>query len=67
MATYREIREWVRDKYGFVPQDCWIAHVKETVGLPVRRAHERNEQRLKPCPEDKQTPIKEALKNFRII
>ena len=29
MATYHEIQEYVEAKYGFVPNTCWIAEVKE--------------------------------------
>ncbi|PKL58077.1 MAG: hypothetical protein CVU42_15550 [Chloroflexi bacterium HGW-Chloroflexi-4] len=68
MATYIEIQKWVKEKYGFVPKTCWIAHVKEISGLSVRRAHNRiNEKRMKPCPENRFEPIQAALKHFRII
>ncbi len=36
LATYQQIQEWVRQQYGFVPETCWIAHVKESCGLPLR-------------------------------
>ena len=63
-ATYEKIAEYVKSKYGFVPQPCWIAHVKELCGLPVRRAWNRQgEQRKNPCPKDKVKYIKEAI-NF---
>ena len=38
MATYKEIQEYVKDKYGFQPKTCWIAHMKEVCGLPVKVA-----------------------------
>jgi len=37
--TYAEIAECVKLRHGFVPKTCWIAHVKELNGLPVRVAH----------------------------
>jgi hypothetical protein len=38
MATYAEIRAYVRKRSGYVAKDCWIAHVKALNGNPVRRA-----------------------------
>ena len=38
MVTYDDIEGYVRRYYDFVPKSCWIAHVKELNGLPVRRA-----------------------------
>ena len=68
MATYKEIQEWVKQKYGFVPKTCWIAHVKEISGVSVSRATNRlGEERLVPCPLEKVKPIQAALKHFRIL
>jgi len=33
-ATYSEIQQYVKSKYGKVVKTCWIAHVKELSGLP---------------------------------
>jgi hypothetical protein len=38
MATYEQIQDYVRKKYGFIPKTCWIAHVKEMCGLQMRKA-----------------------------
>lgn len=68
MATYRQIQEWVRQKYGFVPKTCWIADVKQRSGLSVRRASNRiSNSRVYPCPKDKEGPIKAALKHFNML
>jgi len=69
MATYQEIQTWIRTKYGFSIETCWIAHVKEICGLPVRPAPNRKslEPRKKPCPEDKMGVIKEAFRHFGIL
>lgn len=32
MATYKEIQQYVKLKYGFTPKTCWIAHMKEMYG-----------------------------------
>jgi hypothetical protein len=69
MATYREIQDYVRDRYGFEAQTCWIAHVKELSGLQVRHAHNRQnkQRRVKPCPPEKVEPIREALRHYRML
>ncbi len=68
MATYQQIQEYVKAKYDFLPHTCWIAHVKELSGLPVRRAHNRQgSRRVNPCPPDKQVPIREALNHFGML
>ena len=61
--TVRQVQNYVRQHYGFVPKSCWIADVKEREGLPVRRAWNRRpgEGRDNSCPPDKRAPIKEAL------
>ena len=69
MATYKEIQSYVKSKYGFQPKTCWIAHMKELCGLPVKVSHNRYslEKREKPCPDDKQLAIKDAFKHFGMI
>jgi hypothetical protein len=69
MATYRDIQDYIRDRYGFAAQSCWIAHVKELSGLPIRHAPNRQQrgQRVKPCPTDKVAPIQEALRHFGVL
>jgi mRNA-degrading endonuclease RelE of RelBE toxin-antitoxin system len=65
MATYKQIQDYVRKHHGYTPETCWIAHVKELVGLLVRTAHNRQEStRRKPCPPEKQEHIKKALEYF---
>lgn len=69
MATYRQISEWVKRNFDFVPKTCWIAHVKELHGLPVKAAHNRHDLavRVMPCPEDKKLPIEAAFRHFKMI
>jgi hypothetical protein len=68
MATYKQIQDWVKKEYGFDPKTCWIAHVKELSGLPVRRAwNRRGAKRENPCPPEKVESIREALRHFGMI
>ncbi len=68
MATYKQIQEWVKGKYNFVPKTCWIAHVKEICRLPVKRAHNRmGEERKNPCPPNKVDQIQDCFRHFGMI
>ena len=69
LATYKEIQEYVKGKYGFQPKTCWIAHMKEVCGLPVKVAPNRYslDKREKPCPTEKQDAIRDAFRHFEML
>ncbi len=69
MATYKEIQNWVQKKHDWLPKTCWIAHCKELSGLPVRKAHNRqnNMKRMVPCPPQKKAAIFAAFRHFGMI
>lgn len=69
MATYKEIQGYVKETYGFLPKTCWIAHMKELCGIPVKNASNRisPSHREKPCPPEKMPYIKEAFRYFGMI
>jgi hypothetical protein len=69
MATYGQIQNYIKNKYGYTVKTCWIAHVKEMSGLDVDVAPNRNDikEREYPCPEDKVEPIKDAFRHFGMI
>lgn len=69
MASYRMIQYRVKAQAGFVPQTCWIAHVKAERGLTRGKAPNRidPDARAKPCPPDKRAGIEAALRHFGII
>ena len=68
MATYEQIRTFVKEKYDFVPKSCWIADAKEKAGLKVRRAWNRaSDERKNPCPPQKLDALLDAFRYFKII
>jgi hypothetical protein len=68
MATYRQIRSYVNEQYGFKPNTAWIADVKELAGIAVRPAWNRKGKgRKNRCPPEKVNPIKAALKHFEMV
>ncbi len=69
MATYKEIQSYVKNKSGFTPKSCWIAHVKEICGLSPRISPNRKDNGVRqfPCPDDKVEAIKMAFQYFEMI
>lgn len=68
MATYAEIQKYIKAKYGYSVKTCWIAHMKEVCGLPVRMANNRQSEssRMYPCPTEKQKAIRDAFAHFQM-
>jgi len=68
MNNYEEIQKYTKENYGYKVKTCWIAHVKEMCGLPVKQAYNRiSDVRSNPCPDNKIESIKEAFKYFKMI
>jgi hypothetical protein len=69
MATYREIKEYVKNVHGKNIETCWIAEMKELLGLKPKIAHNRLSvnSRSKPCPENRKQYIKDAFKHYNMI
>lgn len=69
MATYKEIQEEVRRRYGRSVKPCWIAHVKEINGLEPRMAPNRINpgERRNPCPDDIRPLIEESMRRLGVL
>lgn len=69
MATYKQIRSYVKERYGCTVKTCWIAHVKELNGVPTRLAPNRisPKKRVNPCPASKRPMIEEAMRHYGMI
>jgi hypothetical protein len=69
MATYKEIQTDVYQACGKSIQTCWIAHVKELVGLPLRPAANRisSDKREKPCPEWARPIIEDSMRKLGML
>ncbi len=69
-ATYQEIQEWVREKYGFHVTHLNIAQVKRKHGIVERENYNKpksEDSRQPGCPQKKECAIEEALKHFMMI
>jgi len=68
MASYKEIKNYIKEKYGFTVKTCWITDIKNKFGLITRKAPNRKGvERLHPCPQNKESFIVEALRYFQMI
>ena len=67
-GSYSDIQDRVRERHGVAVKTCWIADVREQVGLHPRPAPNRKGPvRENPCPPDKILLIEEALRYFAQI
>ena len=69
MATYRQIQDDVKARIGRSIKTCWIAHVKELNGLPLRAAPNRISvaDRVAPCPPEMRAAIEESMRKFGML
>ena len=69
MTTYKQIQEYIKQRHGYIPKTCWIAHMKELSGLHPKISHRRYspDARVHPCPIAKQNDIKESFRYFKMI
>ena len=69
-ATYKQIQNYVLEKFGFKVSTLYIAQVKKKHGLEVREHYNmsKNEkQKIPKCPIEKEEVILDALKHFKMI
>lgn len=70
ILTYDKIRDWVREKYGFLVTNLNIVQVKQKHGIIERENYNKakTENSKQPgCPEEKVKAIEEAMKHFQMI
>lgn len=62
--TYKNIQIIVKNRYGFVPKSCWIAHILSDYSKTTRQSHNRIDinKRKYPCPDNKRPFIETILK-----
>ena len=69
-ATYKEIQNYVLEKFGFKVSNLYIAQVKEKCGIKERENYNRSKKEdLKQpiCPIEKEEAIKDAFRYFQMI
>lgn len=63
MATYEDIRKYVKDNYGISIKTCWIADMKEQCGLLGGKGEDRQES----CPPAHKAKIVEAFEYLGML
>lgn len=69
-ATYKEIQEYVLEKYGLKVSNLYISQVKRKCGIEVGvnfNLSKSNDAKQPQCPKEKEEAIIEALKAFNMI
>ena len=68
-VTYKQIQEYVKEKYDFYAHSSYIAEVKRECGLDVHESYNsvENPVRVEHCPEERKEQIKDALRYFGLI
>ncbi len=69
-ATYKEIKEYINDKYGFTVSSLNIAQVKDKCGLNKRNNYNKGKEghKVPACPEKKKKkPLKKLFAHFGLV
>ena len=70
-GTYKKIKAYILEKYGFKVSSLYIAQVKDKCGLDKERignAWKKSENALVPmCPKEKENAIMDAFRYFGLI
>ena len=68
-ATYKEIQEYVLNKYGFKVHSGYIGQIKTKAGLDKRENYNigSGDGRKVSCPQDKEDAIMDAFRHFNMI
>ena len=67
--TYKNIKHWILDKYGFKVSTLYIAQIKDKVGLEKRKNYNpgSGEGKVPICPPAKEDAIMDAFRHFGLI
>ena len=69
-ATYKQIQNYVLEKYGFKVSTLYIAQAKRKFGVEVKEYYNKSKKenkRVPQCTPEKEEAILNALKYFRMI
>lgn len=68
-ASYREIKEWIKEQHDVSVSNLYIAQVKDKLGFEKRENYNKGADghRVPNCPAEKEKLILEAFEHFRMI
>ena len=67
--TYKNIKQWIEEKYGFKVSTLYIAQIKDKAGLKKRKNYNpgTGEGKVPVCPPEKEEAIMDAFRHFNLI
>ena len=67
--TYKNIKQWIFEKYSFNVSTLYIAQIKDKVGMEKRKNYNpgSGEGRVPICPPEKEEAIMDAFRHFGLI
>ena len=69
-ATYKQIQNYVLEKYGFKVSTLYIAQIKKKCGIELREHYNKSKkekQVIPQCTPEKEEAIMDALRYFKMI
>ena len=69
-ATYPNIKQYIKDKYGVNVHTSYIAEVKRMCGIDMGENYHKSKKenpKVKHCPQEKIGYIKEALEHYGLL
>ena len=70
-ATYTNIKNYIKERYGVEVHSSYIAQVRRSCGLDMRECYNKSKKeipiRVSQCPDSKAKYIREALAYFEAI
>ena len=69
-ATYKQIQNYVLEKYGFKVSTLYIAQIKKKCGIESREHYNKSKkekQVIPQCTPEKEEAIMDALRYFKMI
>lgn len=69
-ATYEQIKEYVKEKFGFKVSTLYIAQIKRKCGIVLREHYNKSKkekQIIPKCTPEKEKAIMDALKHFKMV
>ena len=69
LATYTQIKNWIKEQYGVSVSSLYVAQMKDKMGLEKRENYNTGAEghRVPKCPPEKEEMILEAFKHFGMI
>ena len=66
-ATYKQIKDYIKEKYGLCIHSTYIAEIKRKYGVDMQSNRTNEDSRHVNCPKEKADAILDALIHFNML